>query len=83
MISHCGTSADMEVTDLVFANGIILIMALLKVLMMALKVVHKVVRPLGLKVSSAKTKLELFGDLLYDTIHPVHAWGEDTTKIFT
>ena len=44
---------------------------------MALNVLHEEVKPLGLKVSWTKTKVQAFGGLLDDTVQSVHACGED------
>lgn len=52
---------------------------------MAFEVLHKEVKPLGLKVSCAKTYVQSFESLLNDTIQFVHAFSEDieVTKSFT
>ncbi len=44
---------------------------------MALEIPHEEARPLGLEVFWAKTKVQAFGGLLYDTVQSVHACGED------
>ena len=49
----------------------------LEVLVMALEALHEEVKPLGLKVSWAKTKVQVFGGVLDETVQYVHACGED------
>ena len=44
---------------------------------MALEALHEVVKPLGLKVSWAKTKVQVFGGVLDETVQYVHVCGED------
>ena len=44
---------------------------------MALEALHKEVKPLGLKVSWAKTKVQGFGGVLDETVQSVHACGKD------
>ena len=44
---------------------------------MALEALHEEVKPLGLKVSWAKTKVQVFGGVLDETVQSVHACGED------
>ncbi|KAG0724746.1 hypothetical protein GWK47_039977 [Chionoecetes opilio] len=49
----------------------------LEVLVMALEALHEEAKPLGLEVSWLKTKVQVFGDLLDETVQSVHACGED------
>ena len=56
--SHCGSSVgNTEITDLVFAYDATIFAKSLEVLVMALEALHDEVKPLGLKVSWAKTKV--------------------------
>ena len=76
--SHCGASVgNTMVTDLVFADDAVILAESLEVLVMALEVLHEEAKPLGLKVSWPKTKVQVFGGLLDDTVQSVHACGED------
>ena len=45
--------------------------------MMVLEALHEEAKPLGLQVSWAKTKVQVFGSLLDETVQSVHACGED------
>ena len=75
--SHCGASVgNTEITDLVFADDAAIFIESLQVLVMALEALHEEVKPLGLKVSWAKTKVQVFGDVLDETVRSVHACGE-------
>ena len=65
--SHCGASVgNTKITDLVFADDAAIFAESLEVLVMALEALHEEVKPLGLKVSCAKTNIQA-----------VHACGED------
>ena len=76
--SHCGASVgNTRVTDLIFADDAVLLAESLEVLVMALEVLHEEAKPLGLKVSWTKTKVQAFGGLLDDTVQSVHACGKD------
>ena len=76
--SHCGASVgNTKVTDLVFADDAVLLAESLEVLVMALEALHEEAKPLGLKVSWTKTKVQAFGGLLDDTVQSVYACGED------
>ena len=44
---------------------------------MALEVLHEEVKPLGLKVSLVRTKVQVFGGALDETVQSVQACGED------
>ena len=44
---------------------------------MALEALHEEVKPLELKVAWAKTKVQVFGGVLDETVQSVHACGED------
>ena len=66
--SHCGASVgNTEITDLVFADDAAIFAESLEVLVMALEALHEM-KPLGLKVSWAKTKVQLFGGVLDETV---------------
>ena len=76
--SHCGVSVgNTKITDLVFADDAAIFAESLEVLVMALEALHEEVKPLGLKVSWAKTKVQVFGGVLDETVQSVHACGED------
>ena len=76
--SHCGASVgNTKITDLAFADDAVLFAESLDVLVMALNTLHEEAKPLGLKVSWIKTKVQEFGDLLDDAVRSVHACGED------
>ena len=44
---------------------------------MALEALHEEVKPLGLKGSWVKTKVQVFGGVLDEPVQSVHAYGED------
>lgn len=76
--SHCGASVgNTTVTDLVFADDAVILAESLEVLVLALEALHEEAKPLGLQVSWAKTKVQVFGGLLDETVQSVHACGED------
>ena len=62
-----------------FADDAAIFTESLEVLVMALDALHEEVKPLGLKVSWAKTKVQVFGGVLDETvpIQSVHVCGED------
>ena len=63
--NHCGASVDnTEITDLAFADDAAIFAESLEVLVMALEALHEEVKPLGLKVTWAKTKVQGFGGIL-------------------
>ena len=75
---HYGASVgNTKITDLVFADDAAIFVESLEVLVMALEALHEEVKPLTLKVSWAKTKVQLLGGLLEGTVYYVHACGED------
>ena len=75
---HCGASVgNTEITNLVFADDAAIFVESLEVLLMALEALHEEVKPLGLQVSWAKTKVQAFGGVLDETVQSVHARGED------
>lgn len=45
---------------------------------MALEALHEEAKPLGLQAFWPKTKVEVFGGLLDETVQSVHTCGEDT-----
>ena len=66
--SHCGASVgNTKITDLVFADD---------AAMQSLEVLVMEVKPLGLKVSWAKTKVQVFGGVLDEAVQFVHACGD-------
>ena len=64
-------------SDLVFADDAVIFAESLEVLVMALEALHKEAKPLGLQVSWSKTKVQVFGGLLNETVQSIHACGED------
>ena len=76
--SHSGASVgNTQITDLVFADDAAIFAESLEVLVIALETLHEEVKPLRLKVSWAKTKVQVFGGLLDEIVQSVHACGED------
>ena len=76
--TQCGASVgNTKITDLVFADDAVIFAETLEVLVMALESLHEEAKPLGLKVSWPKTKVQVFGGLLDETVQSVHACGED------
>ena len=60
--SHCRAYVgNTEIIGLVFADDVAIFAESLYVLVMALEALHDEVKPLGLKVSWAKTKVQVFG----------------------
>ncbi|KAG0726291.1 Ubiquitin carboxyl-terminal hydrolase 30 [Chionoecetes opilio] len=67
--SDCGASVgNTKITDLVFADDAVIFAESLEVLVMALEALHEEAKPLGLKVSWLKTKVQVFGDLLDEAV---------------
>ena len=66
-----------QITDLVFADDAAVFAESLEVLVMALEALHDEVKRLGLTASWVKTKVQVFGGVLDETVHSVHACGED------
>ena len=64
-------------TDLVFADDAVIFAESLKVLIMVLEALHEEAKPLGLQVSWPKTKVQVFGGLLDETVQSIHVCGED------
>ena len=76
--SHCGASVgNTKITDLFFADGAVIFAESLEVLMMALEALQKEAKPLEFQISWPKTKVQIFGDLLDETVKSVHACDED------
>ncbi|KAG0712322.1 hypothetical protein GWK47_018747 [Chionoecetes opilio] len=76
--SDCGASfGNAKITDLVFADDAVIFTESLEVLVMALGALHEEAKPLGLGVSRLKTKVQVFGGLLDETVQSVHACDED------
>ncbi|KAG0720572.1 putative aarF domain-containing protein kinase 1 [Chionoecetes opilio] len=79
--SDCGASlGNTKITDLVFADDAVIFAESLEVLVMALEALHEEAKPLGLEVSWLKTKVQVFGSLLDETVQSVHACGEDIAR---
>ena len=76
--SHCRESvANTKIIDLVFADDALIFAESLVILVIALKALHEEAKPLGLQVSWPKTKVQVFGGLLDETVQSIHACGED------
>ncbi|KAG0697185.1 Tetratricopeptide repeat protein 17 [Chionoecetes opilio] len=76
--SDCGASlGNTKITNLAFADDAVIFAESLEVLVMALEALHEETKPLGLEVSWLKTKVQVFGGLLDETVQSVHACGED------
>ena len=76
--SHCGASVgNAKITDLVFADDVVILAESLEVLMLALEALHDDAKPLGLQVSWPKTKVQVFVGLLDETVQSVRVCGED------
>ena len=75
---HCGASvSNTKITDLVFADDTVIFAKSLEVLMMALKALHEEAKPLGLKISWPKTKVQVFRGLLDEIVQSIYTCGED------
>ena len=61
-------SATPRLQKFVFADDEAIFAESLEVLVMALVALHEEVKPLGLKVSWAKTKVQVFGGVLDETV---------------
>ena len=83
--SHCGPSVGNKMTDLVFSNDAVIFAESLDNLVMALEVLHKETKLLKLKVSWPKTKVQILGGILYETVQSLYACGEhiDIVESFT
>ena len=82
--TNCGASiGNTEITYVIFADDAAIFTESLEVLVMALEALHEEVKPLGLKVSWAKTKV--FGGVLDENVQSLHACCEDieVLKSFT
>ncbi|KAG0727885.1 Metaxin-1 [Chionoecetes opilio] len=67
--SDCGASvSNTKITDLVFADETVIFAESLEVLVMALEALHEEAKPLELEVSWLKTKVQVFGGLLDETV---------------
>ena len=84
--SQCGaTLGDTKVTDLDFADDVAILAESLETLVSALDAFCNEAKPLGLKVSWTKTKVQDFGGLLGEPAQSIRACGEDieVTQNFT
>ena len=62
---HCeGSVGNTEITDLVFADYASILAESQEVVVLAIEALHEEVKPLGLKVSWAKTTVQVFGGVL-------------------
>ena len=76
--SRCGADiGNTKITDLDFADDAVIFAESLEVLVLALEALHEDAKPLGLKVSWIKTKVQVFGDLLDEAVRSVHVCGEN------
>ena len=76
--SHCGASVgNTKITDHVFIDDVVIFAESLEALVMAFKVLHEETKPLGLQVFWPKSKVQVFGGLLDETVQSIHACGED------
>ena len=63
--------------DLVFAEDAVTFAESLEVLVMALEALHKETKSLGLQISWLKTKVQVFGGLLDETVQSIHVCGKN------
>ena len=77
-MSICRQHRDYQITDLVFADDAAIFA---EVLVMALEALHEKLKPLGLKVFWAKTKVQVFRGVLDGTVQSAHACGEDIENL--
>ncbi|KAG0711984.1 hypothetical protein GWK47_019421 [Chionoecetes opilio] len=76
--SDCEASlGNTKITDLVFADDAVIFAESLEVLVMALVALHEEAKPLGLEVFWLKTKVQVFGGLLNETVQSVHACDDE------
>ena len=76
--SHCWPSVgNTKITDLVFADGAVIFTESLKVLVVTLKAQREKAKSLGPQISWSKTKVQVFGGLLDETVQFIHLYGED------
>ena len=67
--SHCGASVgNTKITDLIFADDAVIFAESLEDLVMALEALHDDSKSLGRQVSCPKTKFQVFGGLLDETV---------------
>ena len=67
--SHCGASVgNTKITDLVFADDAVIFAESLEVLVIAFEALDEEAKPLGLQISWPKTKVQVFGGLLDETV---------------
>ena len=76
---------SVKISDLDFADDAVIFAETLDILLGALKVLIEESKPLGLRVSWVKTKIQAFNDSLDATILSVPVFGEDVevTERFT
>lgn len=73
--SHCGAYiTNTSFTD-AFADTTIVLAVALEVLLMDPQALHEESKPLRLQVSSAKPKVQIYRDLMDETVETDHACG--------
>ena len=60
-----------------FADNAVIFAESLEILVMALKALYEVTKTSELQVSWSKTKVQVFGGLLGETVQSIHVCGED------
>jgi hypothetical protein len=76
--TSCGVSfGDVRITDLDFADDAVIFAETVDILIEALESLSEEAEPLGLRVSWVKTKIQVFGDVLDDTIDSLPVSGEN------
>ena len=84
--SSCSASfGNVKISDLDFVDDAVIFVETLDILLGALEVLNEATEPLGLRVSSVKTKIQAFNDILDAAILSVPVCGEDVefTERFT
>ena len=76
--SSCGASfGNVKISDVDFADDAVIFAETLDILWGALEMLNEESEPLGLRVSSVKTKIQAFNDILDAAILYVPVCGED------
>ena len=80
--SSCGASfGNVKISDLDFADDAVIFAETLDILLGALEVLNEESEPLGLRVSSVKTKIQAFNDILDAAVLSVSVCGEDVEVV--